>query len=196
MGIGKSSALSEKLIIISFLYAIWTYIAVRTPFRYYNSWLEIALWGSVVLLAIVLFVINIVSVITERNLFPFMIFLACALVPWFMPETTPQDVYFARYQKDYEKVVELAREHKLEHGGYCQENQYLPPQGYEHIIQDKCISVKYEPVLEIVFLTTKTRGKFLFYAEALYPDRFCSGNLGFVEKKIRNHWYVCDEYWN
>jgi hypothetical protein len=111
-----------------------------------------------------------------------------------MPGNTPEDVRFARYRKDYAKVIELARQHKLEHSGDCQQNEYLLPQGYEHLTTDKCISVKYEPILEAIFFN-RTPARFLFYAEALHPDLLCS-TVGFIEKKIGDHWYVCHEYWN
>jgi hypothetical protein len=185
MGIRKSSGLSDKLIMYSILYAVWTYIALRTPFHYYDILLEIGLFGSVFLLAIVLFVIHVVDVIIEKNPLPFTIFIVCTLVPWFLPGITPEDVSFARYGKDYEKVVEMARQHELEHAGKCKENEYLPPKGYEHLTIRKCIVVKYEPV----------GGRFLFYAEALGPENFCGG-FGLLEKKVGDHWHICDEYWN
>ena len=194
MRISKSSRSSNKLVAISVIYAIWIYIATKTPIHYYDDFLATGLFVSVFLLGIILFLINLGAFIFQRNLLSFPLFILCALVSMLMPAITPEDIYFIQHKADYEKVVEIVRQHNIEHNGRCQYD-YLPPKGYEYLTIEDCIFVKYEPVLEVVF-TPRVSGRFLFYTESLSLGNFCGDGFGLIEKEIDNHWCVCGEYWN
>jgi hypothetical protein len=187
------SKLSKKLIIISIIYGLYSCFAIKSPLHYYDIFIASALLISVMLMLIALIIINLYNLIIRREIFSFAVFIFCALLPWLLPNITPEEVAFSVHKADYDNVVEMARLNDLEQGGFCQQD-YILPKGYEDISRSTCLMVTYEPEFEVIF-EPKVPGRFLVYTDNLYNNTFCSG-FGNIEKVINNHWYICNEYWN
>jgi len=184
------------LIIISLIHAAWIYLQFRSYYRFY---IDISFLCVELLVLIVLLSINIAVSIQRKNNVVLIIFIMSILIPWNMPfsKTVPEDTYFAEHKLEYEEVVSLARQHKVEHGGDCQ-YAFLPPEGYEHLTIEDCIFVEYEPALLVRFTPSFSR-RLLVYAEtdeALQAYVSCGGSDGAIGKKIFEHWYLCHQDWN
>lgn len=188
---------SKKLIAISIAYAIWTYIAYRTPFRFYNNFLCFGLICSVFTLTTILFWINLRAFLRGSGPLAFVIYIACVLLPWSIPSITPEELFFAQHKTEYLQAVELARQSQIEHEGQCQ-YAYLPPKGFEHLTIEDCIFVEYYPALTVRF-TPRISRRLLVYAEtkeALQAYVSCGGSDGSIGKNIEDHWYICHQDWN
>jgi hypothetical protein len=107
---------------------------------------------------------------------------------------TPEEELFWAHRSDFEHVVELARSDKLEHV-INTTGWFKPPKNYEfvsakqwifsYITPEKGLYMEFEP--------------FEFYSPIIYvdvdSDKACSGDLN-LEKKLAEHWYVCQREWN
>jgi hypothetical protein len=194
MQASKSRGFSKILIISSMIYAVYSIVAIKSPFHYYDIFIASALFISALLLSIVLFLINLSYLIIRKEIFPLIIFMICALFSWLLPSISPEDVSFSLHRTNYENVVEMARQHELEQGEYCQQEEYILPDGFEDLSRNTCIIVIYDPEFEVLF-NPKVPGRFLIYTDRLSVNTFCNG-FGSIDKEINNHWYICQEYWN
>lgn len=192
----KSLLSTNKLVIISVVYAVWIYISFRTPLFIFDGYI----CYSLILLVIatpILFWINLRAFLRGKGPIVLVIYIACVILPWSMPRITLEETFFAEHQSEFEEVVELARQGQIEHGGMCQ-YAYLPPAGYEHLTIDKCIFVEYVPALTVEF-TPRVSRRLLVYAEteeALQAYVSCGGSDGSIGKNIEEHWYICHQDWN
>ncbi len=201
MGSSNSGGQSFRLILISILFFFWAFIALKSPLNDLDSLLSFFLFVSVVLLMIILGVVNAVFGIINRDLVPLSIFIACAIVPWMMPRITTEDIYFTIYRKDYERVVELARQHELQNG-LCEDDEwllifkdmsYVLPERYKYLNLYGCIDVIYDPDFGVFFDPGLSSYAFLFYSESASPGDSCAG---YVTKVMAEHWYLCHPTWN
>ncbi len=186
-----SSYYPTALLMVSFAYALWIWIAAKSPWHYYESLLTVGLLASICFFGIGLLAVNIITAIIGRTVWPLAVFALCALLPWLLPTITPEELYFSQHRAEYDKLVELVRLKQIQHAGNCQVDDYIVPAGFEQLSVANCILVRYDPEIGVM-VTPRVRGRLIFYAESNRPDIMCSDSLGVIEKKIGEHWYICD----
>ncbi|MCC6606198.1 MAG: hypothetical protein IT327_23530 [Anaerolineae bacterium] len=192
----KSLLSTNKLVIISVVYAVWIYISYRTPLSIFDGYVCCSFVFLVISTPILIW-INLRAFLRGKGPIIFVIFIACVILPWSIPRITLEEIFFAEHQSEFEKVVELARQGQIEHGDSCQ-YAFLPPAGYEYLTIDECIFVEYYPALTVVF-TPRSSRRLLVYAEtegALRAYVSCGGSDGSIGKNIEGKWYICHQDWN
>ena len=115
----KSLLSTNKLVIISVVYAVWIYISFRTPLFIFDGYI----CYSLILLVIatpILFWINLRAFLRGKGPIVLVIYIACVILPWSMPRITLEETFFDENQSEFEEVVELERQGQIENGGMCQ----------------------------------------------------------------------------
>jgi hypothetical protein len=182
-------------IILAFLPAIGIFI-YRSWFVFSTNLLNLCL-GPVLLLygSILLFIWVLIS---KQYLAVWLLFFA-TISSIFIPNIYPEQIHLALNRGDYQAVVELARQHQLDHQGDCQYAFVLPTK-YVDLTQDKsnCIIVEYDPALVVVFMPLFPRTLLVYTdtQEAINDYRSCGGSDGFIARKLEKHWYICIQDWN
>jgi hypothetical protein len=168
------------------------------------GWIAIC-FPEFVIFMIALIVIALIAIRLIRDTgstVPVAVFLAGLLVAFFLPipfpsrPPTPEEKLFLAHRSDFEQVVELARYNKLAVGLPDCPAGYFPSVKYQFLSAANCMFVdRYgDNGLTVQFIP------FDFYHPILYVDRItekpCDEADGYVEKKLDDHWYVCQGDWN
>lgn len=110
----------------------------------------------------------------------------------------PEERAFIAHRVDYERIVELAQQHQLEHDDQCVSNiAFAPPSEYRHFLSENCVFVERTQGVVVVSIAP-----FWFYEQLVYvetPEAIESSlscrEDGFVVKRLNEHWYICTVDW-
>ena len=186
------------LAVISILYVALFYVIFKSPIRVDDQLLLLFSVLIYALLGFVVLLVELIAVFHYKTVIPLIVLFIGAVAAWYIPETTPEEIYLIRYKSDYEHVVEMARKRQIKHGGNCY-GTFIRPLEYKHLTWRNCLHINYSPSLIVEFDPKRYSPRILVYAEtkdALIEDASCWGTDGWVVKQINDHWYVCYQTWN
>jgi hypothetical protein len=135
-----------------------------------------------------------IYVLRTKNLLIIAACISFAAISIRAPRIEPEQVHLFLYRSQYQSVIELARNHQLDHEGDCQ-YAYALPDEFSKLARgtDKCIFVEYEPALVVVFEPLYSR-KLLVYAEtpeAVKAYISCGGSDTIGYYQLEENWYKC-----
>lgn len=171
---------------------------LRGPLGLFAIAICLPLLAIFVLFFIAVIVVSILLFRRTHSLVPVGMLFAGIAVVFLLPlpprPSTPEEELFLAHRADFEYVVELARNNKLDHD-LDNASWLKTPKDYEFVSakqsifsyfsSEKGLYMEFEP--------------FEFYSPIIYVDvdndKACSGDLN-LEKKLADHWYVCQREWN
>jgi Zn-dependent protease with chaperone function len=182
-------------IILAFLPAIVTFI-YRSWFAFSTNLLILCLGPVLLVYATILLFI---WVLLSKQYLAVGLLIFTTISSIFIPIIYPEQIHLALHRADYQAVVELARQHQLDHQGDCQ-YAFVLPEKYVYLSQDdsSCIFAEYDPALVVVFMPLFPRTLLVYTdtQEAIHNYISCGGSDGFIARKLEKHWYICIEDWN
>jgi len=193
---------SLSLLFVGYVYldrVVWTDIFVGDL----NGLLRFFFWVSPIFCLVgFLFHIVLVGVYVFKfrgHFAPGLILVSGLLLATILPvPPTPEEISFSWQRDEYEQIVELARQHRLQQGEYCLgKNQFLPLSSY-YQWSSNCISVYYQPDGLIVEFTPRSLERPIMFLENPTSDRFppCwSARESGVLKQLSEHWYICKRFY-
>ena len=169
--------------------------AYRSWFRYY----ELILFCFLSILFLSIVIIIIINVLLSKRILDIGLCVLTVAISILAPNPIPEQVHLALHRSEYETIIEKARNHQLGHEGVCQ-FAYVLPEKYSNLASTKykCIFVKYEPALVVVFEPLFPR-ILLVYAEtpeAVKEYISCGGSDGVGYHELEENWYRCFQDWN
>jgi hypothetical protein len=130
-----------------------------------------------------------------------MMFVVIAPLPPLPQPVFPEEPFFAEHRADFEAVVALARQDKLDcvKSGCNYSGRDLPSL-YGSLSKDGIVEVGYDPALLTVTFRPIDSLFPVIYFENADPrnssfDRICSLEARFT-KQLDEHWYLCAEDWD
>jgi hypothetical protein len=167
------------------------------------GWIGIC-FSILVIFIVALIVISLISIRLirhTRSILPAGVFWAGIIVVVLLPlpfpprPPTPEEKLFLAHRSDFEQVVEFARDNKLAVAIPDCPAGYFPPAEYQFVSAAQCMFVDYgDNGLTVQFAPFDAYHRIVYVARV--TEKPCDEAYGSTEKKLDDHWYVCQEDWN
>jgi hypothetical protein len=192
--------LSLSLLFVSYVYldrVVWTNFFVGSL----DTWLTVFFWLSPIFcFAGFIFHIVLVSLYVFKfrgHLAPGLFLVGGLIFAAVLPvPPTPEEISFSRQRAEYEQIIELARNHQLQHSDDCPaENQFLPPSSY-YQWSNECIQVDQQDGIVVEF-APRSLERPILYVEDPTSDTFppCWSDLeSRVFKQLTENWFICERW--
>lgn len=104
-----------------------------------------------------------------------------------------EQLYFEKYQAEYQEVVELVHQEKLTHNDQCQDSLFAVPDKYQ-FLTGNCVTVNSGISGFVIEFTPLDFDKLVVYApdrEAVKSVKACDQE-GTISQQMDKNWYICD----
>jgi hypothetical protein len=146
-----------------------------------------------------LFLLSLISIHRTRSAIPILVLIIGVFLAFQLPLSsrppTPEEEFFLAQRSDFETVVQLARQAKLEQALPNCPAGYHAPLEYQFVSSAACMFVNTydDSGLTVVFRPFESYHPIVYVDK---PTKFpCNEQDAFIEKQIDDHWYVCQVDW-
>jgi len=178
----------------------------RGPYGLFAIPFCIAQLCAIAAIIVVLTTIMAMSIRHTESLFPSIVLIMSLVIMFHLPLPTrkpyPEEIIFADRRVDFEYVVELAKQHRLQHNDRVGNSaNYLLPSNLADLTEDGLVflySLDYQPEhLSVEFNPTGFYYPIMYFENPsdVHTSEECYRD-GILTKQLDTHWFLCRRDWN